>query len=111
MQILKYDKEDKAYKHHCGGALLTNYLILTAAHCVEGIVEKELQLVAGQHKLDEFDKEEQTLYIRNIIKHDKRDTAGKSGRNLTRPKSVFPFVVLLHNFVRLYFYVIYIIAF
>ncbi|KAF5290668.1 hypothetical protein FQR65_LT01958 [Abscondita terminalis] len=39
--------------HTCGGSIATNYLIVTAAHCVDGRPAEDFAVVAGSNKLNQ----------------------------------------------------------
>ncbi|XP_049870887.1 clotting factor G beta subunit-like [Pectinophora gossypiella] len=55
-------------KLHCGGAIITDYHILTAGHCITfGVHYRDLTVNVGMH--DRLDNSFQVLHVSNGIKH------------------------------------------
>lgn len=40
-----------SFIHFCGGAIINEYWIITAAHCLNGVNENGISVVAGEHNL------------------------------------------------------------
>jgi len=60
--------------HKCGGAILTDDTILTAAHCVVYKEPYELRVIVGQGSLSAEDSEEMAFDIESTTVHPKWDT-------------------------------------
>ncbi|RVG07957.1 serine protease [Sinorhizobium meliloti] len=62
------------YAQYCSGMFITASAVLTAAHCVEGLSEKEISVLVGASTLDGTG---QTIDIRKIVLHDGYNSSSK----------------------------------
>ncbi|XP_059156519.1 chymotrypsinogen 2-like isoform X2 [Physella acuta] len=55
------------YARHCGGAIISEYWFLTAAHCIDK--NSSFKIVVGDHDYDKKDKAESTFEIERAFAH------------------------------------------
>ncbi|GAA6215014.1 chymotrypsin-like elastase family member 2A [Lates japonicus] len=67
---LQYDSyNDGSYYHMCGGTIVANFFIMTAAHCILSIDPSPYRVVVGEYNLYEYDGSEQFRRVERIIVH------------------------------------------
>ncbi|XP_047109118.1 mast cell tryptase-like [Schistocerca piceifrons] len=69
IEILKYGA--KSYEHHCGGAIISERLIVTAAHCLQSYDPERLRVTVGKHRRSQHNKYEQVFRVDKILLHPK----------------------------------------
>lgn len=80
-------RDDGTYRI-CGGSIIGDRYILTAAHCVNGRNARHLRVILGDYDHNIIDVNKETFRVRRIMKHDDWDEETKDGDiailNLTR---------------------------
>jgi secreted trypsin-like serine protease len=61
--------------HFCGGSVLDENTIITAAHCCDGQTASRVKIIAGEHNLDKNEGTEQERDVRRIIMHENYDSS------------------------------------
>ncbi len=69
MVNLIYKDQDLWQGHFCGGSLIRDDLILTAAHCVDGEIAEDIEVSAGRTNLSKDIEGGQRRYVSKIIIH------------------------------------------
>lgn len=65
--------------HRCGGAVLTNTKILTAAHCVDGVSAGQLQVWSGAHNQQVQEPTQQRIAAASFVMHPEWNSASING--------------------------------
>jgi len=74
------------FQHHCGGAILTDDIIMTAAHCVYYFEPHELRVIVGQGSLSAEDSEEMAFDIESTTVHPNWDTGVRYSNDIALVK-------------------------
>ncbi|XP_014239480.1 serine protease 33-like isoform X2 [Cimex lectularius] len=70
VEIQAYNTQKRGFDHHCGGAVVGERLVLTAAHCITNLDRPEsMRLVVGKHDLRGKDKHERVYRPERIVIH------------------------------------------
>ncbi|XP_039752290.1 trypsin-like [Pararge aegeria] len=69
IQMLNADK--LTFEHHCGGAVIAERLVLSAAHCFdkEPLQLEHMRLLVGEHRLKLQDKHENRFLAEKVVPH------------------------------------------
>ncbi|XP_059057775.1 serine protease 30-like [Achroia grisella] len=69
IQMLDHDKLE--FEHHCGGAVIGERLVLSAAHCFDKqpLQLDHIRLVVGEHRLKFQDKHENRFLAEKVVLH------------------------------------------
>ncbi|KAJ2943339.1 hypothetical protein O0L34_g12145 [Tuta absoluta] len=65
------DPDKLTFEHHCGGAVIADRLVVSAAHCFDKqpLHLDQIRLVVGQHRLKVQDKHERRFLVEKVVLH------------------------------------------
>ncbi|XP_026735122.1 trypsin-like [Trichoplusia ni] len=71
VEIQMLDVDKLTFEHHCGGAVIAERLVLSAAHCFDKqpLQLDHIRLVVGEHRLKFQDKHEHRFLAEKVIRH------------------------------------------
>ncbi|XP_053622056.1 trypsin-like isoform X2 [Plodia interpunctella] len=71
VEIQMLDPDKLTFEHHCGGAVIAERLVLSAAHCFDKqpLQLEHIRLVVGEHRLKMQDKHENRFLAEKVVPH------------------------------------------
>lgn len=82
-------KDGGSLRQWCGGAIISERLVLTAAHCIDHLRKTEFAVVVGEHDTSVSHAKEQIFPVENFIIHPKfKSTKGGSDIALVKLATV-----------------------
>ncbi|XP_045508662.1 trypsin-like [Colias croceus] len=71
VEIQMLDPDKLVFGHHCGGAVIAERLVLSAAHCFDKhpLQLEHIRIVVGEHRLKVQDKHENRYLAEKVVPH------------------------------------------
>ncbi|XP_045458027.1 trypsin-like [Melitaea cinxia] len=71
VEIQMLDADKLTFEHHCGGAVIAERLVLSAAHCFDKqpLQLDHIRLLVGEHRLKMQDKHENRFLAEKVVLH------------------------------------------